>query len=306
MKYFLGRNLMPKLLAVLVALIVWVFVMNEQNPPVEGTFQVMLGSQGLAENLMVIDAPETVRVKVHGLRNAVGGAAAKDFRATVELKGLAAGQYNLPVSVAVPGGFELVEVIPDKVPIKIDAVRSRQISVEVRLTGPLVGEMILGNVAASPAAVTITGPKSLVDAVDKVVAPVLIRERTPEFSVESKLILLGADDKELKNLQADPAKVSVTGTLQTGAVTRLVEVKTVLTGNLPEGTVLRRVFTEPLKVELKGPKEILDKIDTIFTEPVSLTGLTKDTTKEVALQLKEGVTVDRKTVVIRITVGQER
>ena len=47
MNYFLGRNLLPKLLAVLVALILWVFVMNEQNPPVEGTFQVSLTDRKL-------------------------------------------------------------------------------------------------------------------------------------------------------------------------------------------------------------------------------------------------------------------
>lgn len=306
MKYFLGRNLMPKLLAVLVALIVWVFVMNEQNPPVEGAFQVVLGSQGLAENLTVIEAPENVRVKVRGLRNAVGGAAAKDFRAAVDLKSLAAGQHNLPVSVTLPSGFELLEVIPDKVPIKIDAVRSRKIAVEVRLTGPVVGEMILGKVAASPAAVTISGPRSLVDAVDKVVAPVELREKALEFSVESKLILLGADGKELKTLQPNPTKVSVSGTLQPSTITRLIEVKPVLTGNLPEGTMLRKVFSEPLKIEVKGPKEVVDKIDSIFTDPISLNGIVKDTTKEVPIQLKDGVTADRKTIVIRITVGQGR
>src|SRR5665647_3693091 len=101
MNYFLGRNLLPKLLAVLVALIVWTFVMNEQNPPVEGTFQVSLSRMNLSEKMVVLEAPETVRLKVRGLRNAIAGATARDFRATVYLKGMAAGQYKLPVSVAV-------------------------------------------------------------------------------------------------------------------------------------------------------------------------------------------------------------
>jgi len=306
MKVSLSRNLTPKLLAVLVALIVWVFVMNEQNPSTEGSFQVNLTRQNLAENVMVAEAPETVRIKVRGLRNAVGGASSKDFKAVVDFKELAAGQYSLPVSVALPGGLELVEVVPDKVPVKLEAVRTRQFAVEASLTGPLTGEMVLGKTTVQPVMVSIAGPRSLVDNIDKVIAPIAIREGTPEFSTESRLLLLGADGKELKGLQAEPAKVTVTGMLQPGNVTRLVEVKTVLTGNLPEGTLLRKVFTEPAKVELKGPKELLDKMEAVFTEPVSLNGITKDTTKEVLLQLKDGITVARKTVMIRITVGQGR
>ena len=85
MNYFLGRNLLPKLLAVLVALIVWIFVMNEQNPPVEGTFQVALSSRNLTEKMVVMETPETVRVKVRGLRNAIAGAAGRNFKATVDL-----------------------------------------------------------------------------------------------------------------------------------------------------------------------------------------------------------------------------
>ena len=63
MNYFVGRNLVPKLLAVLVALVIWVFVMNEQNPPLDGTFQVALSSRNLAEDMLVVEAPTTVRSK---------------------------------------------------------------------------------------------------------------------------------------------------------------------------------------------------------------------------------------------------
>ena len=304
MNYFLGRNLLPKLLAVLIALIVWVFVMNEQNPPLEGTFQVALSSRNLSEQMTVMEAPESVKVKVRGLRNAIAGASGKDFRATVDLKGMKTGQYNLPVSVTLPGGYELVEVVPDKVSITIESVRSRRFTVEPRLTGPIVGQMVLGKVEVRPSTTTVTGPQSLLDSVAKVLASVELRDQTATFSLNSKLILLGQDGSEVKGLTVEPSQVTVSGTLESGIVSRTVDVKTVLTGNLPDGILLRKVFTEPVKVELKGTKEVLDKIDSVVTEPVVLTGITKDVTKEVALQLQQGVTVDRKTVLVRITVGQ--
>ncbi len=304
MNYFLGRNLLPKLLAVLVALIVWVFVMNEQNPPVEGTFQVALSSRNLTEKMVVMESPETVRVKVRGLRNAIAGAAGRNFKATVDLKGMSSGQYDLPVSVVLPGGYELVEVIPDTVAVKIEAVRSRQFSVEPRLTGPIVGQMTLGKVEVKPGVTMITGPQSVVDSINRVLAPVEIRDRTPAFSINTKIILLGPDGNELKGLTMEPSQVNVSGILEPGTISRTFDVKTVLTGNLPDGILLRKVFTEPVKIELKGSKEVLDKINAIMTDPVVLTGITKDMTKEVPLQMPPGTTAVRKTVMVRITVGQ--
>ena len=304
MNYFLGRNLLPKLLAVLVALILWVFVMNEQNPPVEGTFQVSLTNRNLSGKLVVMEAPETVRVKVRGLRNAIAGAAGRNFQAYVDLKGLAPGQYNLPVLVQLPPGYELVEVVPDKVDIILEAVQSRQFPVEPRLTGPIVGQMTLGKVEITPKVVTITGPQSILDSIGKVLAPVEIRDRTPAFVLEAKLFIAGVDGTELKSLKVEPGQVKVSGVLEPGTITKTVDVKTVLTGNLPEGVLLRRVFTEPAKVELRGPKAILDRLTAVSTEPVALTGITKDITREVPLQLQPGITVARKTVMVRITVGQ--
>ena len=304
MNYFVGRNLVPKLLAVLVALVIWVFVMNEQNPPVEGTFQVSLSNRNLSGKMIVMEAPESVRVKVRGLRNAIAGAAGRNFQAYVDLKGLSPGQYDLPVVVALPTGYELVEVLPDKVSVIIEAVQSRIFPVEPRLTGPVVGQMTLGKVEVAPKTVTITGPQSMLDSVGKVLAPVEIRDRTPAFVLESKLFIAGVDGNELKNLKVDPVHVKVSGVLEPGTVTKTVDVKTVLTGNLPEGILLRRVFTEPAKVELRGPKEILDRLAAVSTEPVALTGITKDVTREVPLQLQPGITVARKTVMVRITVGQ--
>jgi YbbR domain-containing protein len=304
MNYFLGRNLLPKLLAVLVALILWVFVMNEQNPPVEGTFQVSLTNRNLSGKLVVMEAPETVRVKVRGLRNAIAGAAGRNFQAYVDLKGLAPGQYNLPVLVQLPPGYELVEVVPDKVDIILEAVQSRQFPVEPRLTGPIVGQMTLGKVEITPKVVTITGPQSILDSIGKVLAPVEIRDRTPAFAQDAKLFIAGIDGNELKTLKVEPTQVKVSGVLESGTITKTVDVKTVLTGNLPEGVLLRRVFTEPAKVELRGPKEILDRLTAVSTEPVPLAGITKDVTREVPLQLQPGITVARKTVMVRITVGQ--
>ncbi|MBP2666053.1 MAG: cdaR [Firmicutes bacterium] len=304
MNYFLGRNLLPKLLAVLVALIVWVFVMNEQNPPVEGTFQVTLSSRNLSEKMVVMEAPETVKIKLRGLRNAIAGAAVKEFRATVDLKGMSTGQYNLPVNVVLPRGYELLEVLPDKVTIRIEALRSRHFTVEPRLSGPIASQMVLGKVEVRPAVTTVTGPQSLIDSIDKVLAPLDIKEQAASFSLTSKLVLLGPDGNELKSLTVEPSQVNVSGNLESGSVNKTVDVKPVLIGNLPDGILLRKVFTEPVKIGLSGPKEIIDKLDSITTVPISLTGITKEVTKEVPLQLPAGVTAVRKTVVVRISVGQ--
>ena len=67
------RNWVAKILALILAFILWIYVMNEQNPPVEATFSVPLEVQNLADPLILQDAPDYIRIKVKGPRSIVAG-----------------------------------------------------------------------------------------------------------------------------------------------------------------------------------------------------------------------------------------
>jgi len=306
MGFLINRNMTAKLLSLVLALILWVYVMNEQNPPVDASFQIPLATRNVESNLIVLDSPETVTVKVRALRNALGSSAAKEFKAYIDLKALAPGQYTLPITATLSAGYELVEISPDKVQVKLDSLRTRTFTVEPQLINATDSNLIVGKTVVSPAAVTVSGPRSLVDEIEKVLAVFELKGPAGDFTTAARISIIGPDNSELKNLQVNPPQVKVSGAIQPSVVSKMLDVKPITFGDPAEGFLLRKVFTEPARMEVRGSQEILDKLDGVYTVPISLVGVNKDVTREVPLQAKEGVLLPQKTVMIRITVGQSK
>ena len=69
------KNLTAKIIALIMAIILWVYVMNEQNPPVETSMDTPLEVRNLSTSVIAVDIPETVRVKVRGPRTLIIGRA---------------------------------------------------------------------------------------------------------------------------------------------------------------------------------------------------------------------------------------
>ncbi|SDF51618.1 CdaR family protein [Sporolituus thermophilus] len=298
-----GRNLTAKILAVILAIILWLYVMNEQNPPIEATFTVPLEVRNVAGGLVVEDAPDTVRIKVRGPRSIIAGVMTKDLKSYIDLRGLGEGQHNVRVAAAIPSSLNLVEVSPDKVTVRLDTSISRQVPVEVRLTGTAAAGVVVGKVTARPEQITIEGPKSAVNAVERVVAIVDLSGRQADFTVDVPLKLFSQNGKEVQGLTVYSDKVTVTATLVKGPSKKTVDVKPIIYGELASGVQLTRITTEPAKVEITGDSREIEKIDFIYTEPVNLAGINRETTREAKLQLKEGIVASQGAVTVHIIVG---
>lgn len=75
---------MTWLMCVLCALVLWVYVMNEQNPITTKIFRVPLKAENLAEDMVVKDMPETVNVKISGTRSQIAALREGDIQAYVD------------------------------------------------------------------------------------------------------------------------------------------------------------------------------------------------------------------------------
>ena len=67
MMIHLKRNWPAKLLSLLAAIVMWFFIMRDQNPVMEVTYTVPVQVQNLNSGYIVEDAPDTVRVVLAGL-----------------------------------------------------------------------------------------------------------------------------------------------------------------------------------------------------------------------------------------------
>jgi YbbR domain-containing protein len=301
-----GNNTTAKILCLILAAILWIYVMNEQNPPVDSTFTVPLEVRSLPEGYMAIDAPEVVRVKVRGPRSIVAGALPKDLKTYVDAKGLKEGRHNLLVYAQAPASLEVVEVNPDRLNLRIDAAYQRQFPVEIKLTGTATTGSVVVKATSSVASVTVEGARSLVDAVDKVIAIIDLTGKNADFNANVSLVAVNHEGKGIEGLAVNPNKAVVTLNMVKGPYKKIVDIKPTIYGELGPGITLKRITTDPEKIEISGEANALQKIDFVYTEPVNLTGINQDSTKDVRLQLKEGIVTTQDTISVKIAVEPTR
>ncbi|MGE5559567.1 MAG: YbbR-like domain-containing protein, partial [Chloroflexota bacterium] len=111
------NNLYLKILSVVLAAFLWFQVKGEQNPLLPNVVRdVGIELTNLQSGIVVIDQqPTAVSVKYSGN----GRVERADVRATVDLRNAQVGEGRYPVQVAIPQGFQLVEVIPAQVTVKL-------------------------------------------------------------------------------------------------------------------------------------------------------------------------------------------
>jgi YbbR domain-containing protein len=299
------KNLAAKLFALLLAIVLWVYVMNEQNPFIETYLEVPLDVRGISTSLTAMNMPEQIQVKVRGPRSAVIGLSVQDVKAFIDGRGLAEGKNTVKVHVSAPAGFEVEEINPDQITFNLERVIRRRVPVEVRVSGTPPDGMTVGNLVPAVSAVTVEGPKSLVENVEKAVARVDVSDQVQDFSANAELSLLSPGGKKISGLTITPPDTNVNVAILRSLAKKTVDVKFNATGELPKGFVLKQITTTPPKVEISGPRAALEKIDSITTEPINLNGVDKDTDTEIKLQPPEGITLPVKTVIVHIHVAKQ-
>ncbi|MDU4960278.1 MAG: CdaR family protein [Sporomusaceae bacterium] len=303
MKEMGSKNAVSKVIAIILATILWLYVMNEQNPPMETSYTSALEIRNTAASTVILDAPDAVRVKIRAPRSLIAGISAKDIKPYIDVKGLAEGRHSLQVQVGLPPSIELVDISPERTTIRVDAAVQRKVAVAVRMTGtPSLGTVV-GKTEVEPGQITVQGPKSAVDSIDKIVAAIDLTGKVQDIVQEVPVVIYGRDGREVEGLAATPAKVTVKAAISQIPNKKTVDVKSVIYGDLAGGLVLHRISGVPEKVELQGDPFVLEKIEFVYTEPINVNGIDKNTKRDVKLQLKEGVTATPDTVSIELEVG---
>lgn len=281
------RNNSIKLLSVLLAVVLWVYVSNEQNPVREKILNVNLEHTGPAQNLVITGAPpESVRVRVQGNPNQLANLAPGDFKAVINIPEEKTGDLALPVNVSAPAGLRVTQVSPEEVRISVDHLVERQVTVAVSLRGtPAQGYTALTPVF-QPGTVIVRGPARVVNEISQAAAVVDVQ--SADKDVEKTLpVNVGPSNS---NVSLNPSTVRVVVPIVNAVASRTVPVLPQVTGNPAGGFTVKRSFTEPASVQIFGPADVLSTISNIKTEPVDIKSIDKNLIKDVGLVSPQGVT----------------
>jgi YbbR domain-containing protein len=291
------RNYSLRLLALLLAFALWLYVSNEQSPLREKTLTIDLEKSGLEQGLVISGGmPETVKVKVQGNRNQLANLIPDDFSAVVNIPAGRTGDFTIPVQVNVPTGLRLAQVTPAEVSLSVDSVAEKQVAVAVSLRGtPGQGYTALAPFY-QPDTVAVRGPTRALEGIKQATALIDIQGAVQDVD-QILQVSVGSS-----NVTLEPSTVRVVVPIVEMVPTKIVPVLIQVAGSPAAGYYVKNTVSDPVSVQLSGQPETLIPITNIKTVPLDITGVDKSFAIEVGLAVPQGVSVQPSRVKVQVEV----
>jgi YbbR domain-containing protein len=287
------NNITVKVFALLIAIILWSFVMNKENPewPISSkNIPVTINTNTLDRLGLVLMEPKeiTINVEVTGRKNDMKNFSAKNIVAQVDLSGRGEGQMKVPINVSLRNQLPGVIVTnwePKEVLFTLEKIISRDIPVNIQTEGEVPTDYLLGNVNSKSQFVSIRGPRSWVNEVDKVVAIVNVEDINSDTSRSITVKVLDDQGNEVIGVDKVPSLIDVNiSVLKTNSI----PIELITENKLPDNFTITNIEISPRNIAIKGKKDILG-INKINTKPIDINSLLEQTSMEVELDLPEGV-----------------
>lgn len=270
----LKNNLGLKLLAFLFAFLLWLIVVNIDNPVMSKTFSgipvIVEHSEILTEQkktYQIVDDTQNVNVTISAKRRTLSKIKAEDIIVTADIKEMYL-DSQIPLEAVVVGyeeNYESIYTNPRNLQIRIEENVSKTSNITPMATGEVRDGFVLGNLQTDPETVTINGPESLVDRISKVTAEVDVSGLGEDSILASQLMFYDEDNNLIdqsrlaNNLGNFGVNVAVT-LYKTRRVPVDVDTSKIV---VKEGHSISSVKLAPEEIEIAGPDDILDEVDSI-------------------------------------------
>jgi YbbR domain-containing protein len=164
------ENLTLKLVAIILAVMIWFLVVGEKRSEVRYT--VPIEFRNLAEQLELVQQSVTqVEVTVRGFSSVVKRLTVGDIDVHIDLNTVKEGTNSFVLSsgdITVPIGTTVIQVSPSDVSIVVDSRANKLIPIKPVTRGVPGDGYILGDVTVEPGGVTVTGAQTLLKATSKI------------------------------------------------------------------------------------------------------------------------------------------
>ena len=165
MPRWLGHNWQLKLLSVLLATIVWFFVVSADRSQIG--FAAPVEYVGLEGSRVVLGTPrETVDVQLEAARWAAARLTPASVRVRIDVSKLAEGEHVVPLStqnVEAPSGVQVLRVWPSAVRVTLANATVKAVRVVPQIRGKPAADHALGRVAVEPQIVEVKGPRTTIE-----------------------------------------------------------------------------------------------------------------------------------------------
>ena len=294
----LKYNSKIKIISLLSAMVLWMYVMAIVDPEETKLFEnipvTITNKNELNERDLVIYPEQdlTTNIYVTGKLSNLKKVTKDDINVYGQINNPLEGNNEIYLKVSTSQRVNYDFKNPVMI-VTLEKIISEDKSIKVDITGS--GKNNVDNIMLQDNIdkVSISGPRSLVNKVKRVVGTVKVSGESNNFSQSIKLEPVDANGKVVEGVELEKDSVNVNITLLTQ---KTVPITLKLSDNSESGV---NYTMSQNTVTIKGKKDIVDSINDIETQPVKLSEILPGTSKDIYLQVPNGITIETKYITIK-------
>lgn len=275
MKERLTRNTSLKILSLLLAVLLWIVIINVEDPVITASFaniEVVKVNENVLKSkdqVYEVISGDTVDIKVKGKRTKIESLKISDFQVTADLSKLSIVDA-VPISITIPKYGDAIEIVDRDIftmKVRLENLSTKQFRIDVVERGTVSDGYYVKEKTARPNMIQVSAAETIVNKIQEVVVEVDVANANESFKVTTIPKVYDKNgslmDPSKMSFNYDEVEVAV-NLLQTKTVSLFIDLK----GTPFYGYQYVNFRYEPQQVVIAGEKEELDKIQYIKGEYV--------------------------------------
>lgn len=280
----LSHNLGLKLLSLLLAVLLWSYVVSS-NPSITRTKDInsltaylsnesVLNSNRLALASDPSEALENVSVRLEVPQSSYALADAENVQVSVDLSSVrAAGTQEVALRATTTYG-RVVTILPETVTLEFEAYDSRSVPLNASITGETMDTMWYNVSRLNPEELVISGPSSVVQTIASAYVYVDVTGRDTSYITAARFTLFDYNGEEIPQTLLSSSSSSVTVGVEVYPTRELPvsnDIADVVQGTPAEGYEVTSVTIQPEVVTVAADAELLEGLTELLIQPVDVT-----------------------------------
>lgn len=278
-----------KIISVLSSAMLWFYVIAVVNPESNSSIEDLTvnisNTVELAENNLILasDSKPTINLTLEGKISDLRKLKRENIRASIEIENPSEGQNEATVHVSTPNGIKYV-LDTETIVVQLEKIISKEHTIYLELPSDKNSEDY--NILTNLNEVKVSGPRSVINRVNKVIATVKEEnfDINKNIGVQLKAVDYNGDIVENATFENSIIQIKL----------NKIEQKEVVIEPVFKTPIDNNTLVNPHKIIIYGEASALENIDKITTKPIDVKELNNKNELEVEFELPEGVSTIKK------------
>ena len=278
------KNLMVKLVCLLLSFGLWIYISNIENPIKQYTITnipvQIVNLDVLKEDNLTL-APDqnfTISLTIQGTSTNIYSINKSQFTVVANLSNytLKSGDNSIPVEITnSPNNVNIKNNGVLRINIKLENITEKTLPVKSELNVTTSNSTYVKNISFSTNQITVSGPEETVNEVSKLVVRGNVTANNSTTTASFPVVAVDSSGNVVNDVVLSTNNVQTTITVEKG---KLVPIKVQTTGELRAGLTLENIIANPNTIKILGSESVLDSTDAILSEPINLNSITGNET----------------------------